>query len=138
MMIADQGISTPVFPMLEAIIKEIDNLKKEKEVVIEEYTQQISKSLVWVNYGNNHNISFVQSSCNPNRTRFLFRAQNAMYDGVLYDWLQRYFNNSVFHNLFIHLNVQHDFIRVTGTLYMHITADVEKLVSDGDNRISHA
>ncbi|MDQ0874262.1 hypothetical protein QFZ77_002921 [Paenibacillus sp. V4I3] len=56
--ISNQGISTPVFPMLEAFIKGIVNLKKEKEVVIEEYTGQISKSLVCVDYGNGENIIF--------------------------------------------------------------------------------
>jgi hypothetical protein len=45
--ISNKGITTPIFPMLEAILKAIVNLNGENEtVVIEEYTGQISKSIV--------------------------------------------------------------------------------------------
>ncbi|WP_053368026.1 hypothetical protein [Bacillus sp. FJAT-27245] len=46
--ISDRGITVPVFPMIEAILEGIDKIRAEgKTVIIEEYTGQIGKSMVW-------------------------------------------------------------------------------------------
>jgi hypothetical protein len=56
--ISNEGITLPVFPMLEAIIRGTSSLAKEKMVVIEEYTGQINKSIVCFSEGKEESIIF--------------------------------------------------------------------------------
>jgi hypothetical protein len=56
--ISNQGITMPVFPMLEAIVKATSTLTKEKVVVIKEYTGQIGKSIVCLSEGQGESVVF--------------------------------------------------------------------------------